>query len=421
MGISKEILKQVLVEQREGFLRKDPGIERKALFEAGLKVRLPHVLVITGLRRCGKSTLLRQIAMKYYEDNDFYYLNFEDERMIGFAAEEFQMILETQMELFGIKKCFLIDEIQQNEGFEWYVRRLSEQGYKFIVTGSNARLLSSEISSKLTGRHTDIYLGPFSFNEYLQYHKVEFQPLDLYKGEKKAGLRKAFEQYLLNGSMPEFMIYGDDEILYRTFEDIILKDIAIRHGITLVRPMRELYHYLISNICRPFSYRTLTKVTGIESPVTIKNYIHYLEQTYFIREVPKFDFSLKKQLVNNKKVYVIDNAFFQKISFQFTSNKGWLLENLVANVLFREGEVYYHQGRYGCDFILKKQKVTEAYQVVYEINEENREREINGLIEAMEMMGLESGYMITADEEDEINESGKKISIVPCWKWLLEG
>jgi uncharacterized protein len=410
----------VLVEQREGFLRKVPGITREALAVTGEKINLPHVIVITGIRRCGKSTLLRQIAGEYFGNTDFYYLNFEDERLIGFPAKEFQDILETQMELFGEKKCFLIDEIQQNEGFEWYVRRLSDQGYKFIITGSNARLLSSEISTKLTGRHADIYLGPFSFREYLDYKGILVQAADIYTAEKKAILKREFEQFLQWGSMPEYTLYQDAEILFRTYEDIVYKDIAVRHGITNVRSMRELYHYLVSNICRPFSFRTLTKVTGIDSPVTVRNYIHYLEKTYFIRQVSKFDFSLKKQLINNKKVYVIDNAFFQKISFQYTGNKGWLLENLVANVLFREGEVFYHQGRYGCDFIIKKTQGSEACQVVYEINDDNREREISGLLEAMDMLGLDSGTVITYDEEGELDKDGRHINLLPCWKWLLK-
>jgi predicted AAA+ superfamily ATPase len=419
VDISKEILRQVLLEQRKGFLRKGAGVQREALGIVEEKLRLPHVLVITGMRRCGKSTLLRQIAQKFYKDEEFFYLNFEDERLMDFPAESFQVILETQLELFGEKKVFMIDEIQQNEGFEMYVRRLGDVGYKFIITGSNARLLSSEISTKLTGRHTDISLYPFSFREYLRFKDMDIAPDDIYLAEKKAVIRKEFEHFLLQGSMPEFTIYQDDEILFRTYEDIIYKDIAVRYGITMVKPMRDLYHYLVSNICRPFSYRTLTKVSGIESPVTIKNYIHHLEQTYFIKQISKFDYSLKKQLINNKKVYVIDNAFFQKISFQYSGNKGWLLENLVAGELFKSGEVYYHQDKQSCDFILKKMQGFEAYQVVFEMNEDSREREIKGLLEAMDYLGLPSGTIITYDEEGELDKDGRHIHLLPCWKWLL--
>ncbi len=384
MGISNDLLKQVLIEQRQGILRKSTGVFRTVLDEIKEKIHLPHVLVITGLRRSGKSTLLRQIIDRFYNDSGFYYLNFEDERLAGFPAASFSTILETQAELFGESRTFLIDEIQQNQGFEAYVRRLTDEGYKFIITGSNANLLSSEISTKLTGRHVDISLSPFSFREYLTFKNVSATQEDIYVGQKRAVIRREFDEYLMQGAMPEFLTYHDDEVIYRIYEDIIFKDIAVRHGITNVKPMRELYHFLVSNMCRPFSYRTLTTVTNIDSPITVKNYIHYLEQTYFISQVGKFDFSLKKQLINNKKIYVIDNAFFQKISFQFSGNKGWLLENLVANVLGKTGE------------------------------------EIAGLTGALKFLGLNEGTIITYDHEEEMSSGNLTLTMIPCWKWLLK-
>lgn len=419
MNISKEILKQVLLEQRQGILRKDRGVPRSALDRLHSKISLPHVLVITGLRRCGKSTLLRQIIHEYFQDSEFYYLNFEDERLSGFPAGSFSSILETQIELFGDKKVFLIDEIQQNPGFESYVRRLSDQGYKFIITGSNATLLSSEISTKLTGRHIDLGLYPFSFREYLRFKDISLQKEDVYLGSKRALIKRNFDEYLLRGGMPEFLVYQDDEIIFRIYEDIIYKDIAVRHGITMIKPMRELYQYLVSNMCRPFSYRTLTRITEIDSPVTIKSYIHYLEQTYFIRQVNKFDFSLKKQLVNNKKAYVIDNVFFQKLSFQYSGNKGWLLENLVASELSKNGELYYFQDKVSCDFILKDDSGFAAYQVAFEMTGTTRIREISGLMSAIKYLGLSSGTIITHDDDEEIVEEGITIKLIPCWKWLL--
>jgi predicted AAA+ superfamily ATPase len=413
------MLKQVLVEQREGILRKNPGISRTLLAQIDSKILLPHVLVIKGLRRCGKSTLLRQIIQKYCQDSDFFYLNFEDERLIDFQAESFSTILEAQIELFGNKKIFLIDEIQQNQGFETYIRRLSDQGYKFIITGSNANLLSSEISTKLTGRHVDLTLYPFSFNEFLTFKKVGINRDDIYIGPQRAVIKREFDHYLLQGGMPEFLVYQDDEIIFRIFEDIIFKDVAVRNGITMVKPMRELYHYLVSNMCRTFSYRTLTSITDIDSPVTIKNYIHYLEQTFFIRLTSKFDFSLKKQIINNKKVYVIDNAFFQKISFQYSGNKGWLLENLVGIELSKTGDLFYYEDKSSCDFILKNTKGFTAYQVAFEMTKTTSEREIKGLVDAMKYLGLNNGTIITYDDENEVIQNGFKITMIPCWKWLI--
>ena len=296
---------------------------------------------------------------------------------------------------------------------------MSDQGYKFIITGSNAALLSSEISTKLTGRHVDLGLYPFSFEEYLRFKDISLQAEDVYLGSKRALIKRNFDEYLFGGGMPEFLVFQDDEIIFRVYEDIIYKDIAIRYGVSMVKPMRELYHYLVSNMCRPFSYRTLTRITEIDSPVTIKNYIHYLEQAYFILQINKFDFSLKKQLVNNKKAYVADNVFFQKLSSQYSGNKGWLLENLVAIELSKNGELYYYQDKVSCDFILKSDEGFSAYQAAFDMTGDKGKREIRGLIAALNYLELSSGTIITYDDEREIMEEGLTINIVPCWKWLL--
>jgi hypothetical protein len=173
-------------------------------------------------------------------------------------------------------------------------------------------------------------------------------------------------------------------------------------------------------MCRPFSYRTLTTVTNIDSPITVKNYIHYLEQTYFISQVGKFDFSLKKQLINNKKFYVIDNAFFQKISFQFSGNKGWLLENLVANVLGKTGELFYFNDKVSCDFIVRNYQGMAAFQVAYDMTGTAYEREIAGLTGALKFLGLNEGTIITYDHEEEMSSDNLTINMIPCWKWLLK-
>src|SRR3989338_10029192 len=165
--ISTDKLKQTLIEQRETILQKTMGIERTILKFLEKKVKLPHVVVLTGLRRSGKSTLLRQLMKKQYDDKDFYYVNFEDERLFNFKAEDFNIIYEALVELFGEKKTFFIDEIQNVHNFENFVRRFYDSGFKFFITGSSAKLLSNEIGTKLTGRHVDIVVKPFSFAEFL--------------------------------------------------------------------------------------------------------------------------------------------------------------------------------------------------------------------------------------------------------------
>ena len=225
--ISKDQLKQVFVEQNEAILKKPLGIERTILKTIEKKVKLPHVVVLTGLRRSGKSTLLRQLMKKQYNDKDFYYVNFEDERLFNFQAENFDMIYEALLELFGEKKTFFIDEIQNITDFESFVRRFYDSGFKFFVTGSSAKLLSKEIGTKLTGRHVDIVVKPFSFREYLDSKDFKFDKHTIFKTNTRAVLKKHFSKFLFDGGMPEYVQYNDSEILIRIYEDIFYNNIFI--------------------------------------------------------------------------------------------------------------------------------------------------------------------------------------------------
>jgi len=420
--LSDEQIKIILVEQREFMLKKEFGIERNILQEVDKKIRLPHVIVLTGLRRGGKSTLLRQIIKKYYSDNNFYYINFEDERLFNFPANEFNKIYESLISLFGNKKTFFIDEIQNIPNFETFVRRFYEMGFKFFITGSSANLLSKELGTKLTGRHVDILVKPFLFDEYLRLKKFILKENDAYKTEERAKINKYFEEYLLRGGMPEYSIYNDAEILSKIYDDIILKDIVSRYKVENVSNLKELYQYVITNFANKFSLNSLKKATKIGSVNTIKKYLYYLEETYFVKIMNKFDYSLKKQLVNDKKIYILDNGFVSIISKKINKDLGWLLENLVFNSLNKEYGIFYYSQRGECDFLLVKNKEIErAIQVCWELTDNNREREIKGLLEAMEEYKLKEGLILTNNQEEEIRIKDKKIKIMPVWKWLLVG
>ncbi len=420
--LSREELKQVLVEQREVILNKPLGIERSIIEKINEYKDLPHVIVFTGLRRVGKSTLLRQIISKHYLDNDFYYINFEDERLFNFKAENFNDIYETLIELYGEKQTFFIDEIQNIKHFETFVRRFYEAGFKFFITGSNANLLSVEIGTKLTGRHLDVIVNPFSFIEYLHFNNVKFSKEMSYKTTSRGRLKKLFSNYLLSGGMPEYLIFSENEILTRIYSDIIIKDIAVRYGVSNLYEMKELFQYLISNFANRFSYTKVTKIVGLGSVNTTKNYLLFLSDTFFISIVNKFDFSIKKQIANEKKIYVIDNGFIPRISTKLTKDKGWLLENLVYNELKKEYVVYYFSNKtFECDFIVEKEKkVTNVIQVCWELTIENKERELKGLIEAMIFFNYSTGLILTHDQEEEILINEKKIYVKPVWKWLLQ-
>lgn len=419
--LSEEQIREILVKQRETILNKEFGIERTILKEIEFKAKLPHVVVLTGLRRSGKSTLLRQLIKNKYKDEDFYYINFEDERLFNFPANEFNKLYEALVSLYGKKKNFFLDEIQNVTNFETFVRRFYEEGFKFFITGSSATLLSKELGTKLTGRHVDIIVRPFSFLEFLKLKEFKIDKHSIYKTESKVEIRKYFDEYLINGGMPEYLVYKDIELLTKIYEDTVLKDIAVRHKIDNIVVLRNLYSILISNFANKFSFNSLIKVTEINSVNTIKKFINYLEETYFAKTISKFDYSLKKQLVNNKKFYIIDNGFIGVLSKKFTKDKGWLLENFVFNYLSKDKDIFYYSNKNECDFLLvKNKKVINAIQVCYELNEDNKEREISGLKEAMKEYKLKKGLILTNNQEEEFRIEGKIIEIIPIWKLLLK-
>jgi len=418
---NKDQFKYILADQRAAILNKPLGIERVLLADVDKTIKLPHVVVITGLRRVGKSTLMRQIIQKYYADQRFYYINFEDERLFKFKTEDFNLLYEALIELYGEQKTFFIDEIQNIEHFENFVRRFYDANFKFFITGSNANLLSREISTKLTGRHFDITVRPFSLREYLSMQNVIFEKEMLYNTIERMKIKSHFQDYLVNGGMPEYLIYKEPEILSRIYEDIVIKDIAVRYNIANLFEMRDVFLYLITNTANKFSFNKLKTVSGIGSITTIKNYIHYLAETFFIQVINKFDYSLKKRLVNDKKSYVIDNGFFNVLSTKITTDIGWLLENLVGNVLSETTKLYYFSDKYECDFVIQQDNlVTTAIQVTNAISENNEKREYSGLLGALKTFNLKEGLILTNDQEAISEIDGKTIHIKPVWKWILE-
>lgn len=418
--MNKEVLKQILFEQRKDFLKKGIGVSREKLTEAEKFLQLPHIYVISGIRRCGKSTFLRQIAHTFYNDKDFYFINFEDERLFNFNASDFNLVLETQNELWGSQKTFIIDEIQNVDKFELFLRRLTDSGYKFIVSGSNADLLSGEMATKITGRYIETKLNPFNFREFLNYHRISTDINDVFDTENKAKISANFEKYINSGGMPEYNKFKMAEIITRMYEDILIKDIAVRYGITNIVALRELSRYVVSNFGRRFSYNSLQKALGFGSVNTVKSYLSYLENAFLLKIVSKYDHSLKKQLSNEKKTYIIDSAIIKLVSNQLTEDRGRLLENIVAQHLAVDNQIYYFSDKYECDFIsMDNHKNIAAYQVTYILNETNREREIKGLVEAMDFFGINKGTIITMSQSEEIKLSKKQITVLPAWRVLL--
>jgi uncharacterized protein len=379
------------------------------------------IVIISGIRRCGKSTLLSQI--RHDNDEKDYYMNFDDERLIHFSVEHFQLLHETFIELFGVQKTFYFDEIQNIPGWERFVRRLHDEGCKVFITGSNASMLSRELGTHLTGRFVQIELFPFSFSEFLSFKLFVWKESDLFSTEGRAMLIDYFNDYFQSGGFPLFLKEGSDDYLKSLYESILYRDVLVRNKLVNEKELLELVNYLASNVSKLTSFNGLTKVAGVKNATTIRNYISFLQDTYLIFQVSKFDFSLKKQIQNLKKTYFIDNALVRRLGFMFSEEKGRLLENIVfLELRRRKFEVFYHHNRFECDFVIRQgNAIVQAIQVCYTFdNNETKKREIKGILDAMNTYNLKEGVILLYDSaEEKINDDGKVIRVLPVWKWMI--
>jgi len=401
-------LQEISISQKQLLDQQEFGQKRQIL--PNLPDIQSHALVVSGIRRCGKSTLLRQFV--YNLDRLFFYLNFDDIRLASFTNEDFALI-DIIIADSGAKLIFF-DEIQSAENWELYVRQKLDQGFQVVITGSNASLLSRELGSRLTGRHISKELFPFSYSEFCQFFKLE------------TGSESLME-YLEKGGFPEYLKTGNPDILAQLQSDILYRDIAVRYGIRDTTSLRQLFLYLLSNFSQLFSPSKLTGVLNVKSPTTVLEYISYFEASYLVNLLPCFSWSLKAQSLAPKKIYVCDTGLIKTGSLSFTKNHGALLENFVYNC-FRNSQnsfdalgniqIFYYAGKSGgeCDFIIKDHDTTKCIQVCWELNPDNQDREINGLLDAMEFFNLDEGEIITFNSEDLILTRGKKIRVIPAWK-----
>jgi hypothetical protein len=416
--INKKILKQIIIQQKNVGLPVEETVKRGILSDVLQWFKDNRIIILTGIRRSGKSTLLKQIMQN---KTDYCYVNFEDERFIDFRANEFEQLNEVLVEIYGSPKIYFFDEIQSVDKFEAFVRRIQDQGKKIVITGSNATLLSKEMGTKLTGRYKPFEVYPFSFAEYLSFRKVKPKKEWCYITEKKVELIKLFEDYINKGGMPEYLKNNDTEYIKTMYENILYKDIIARYSIRKQKILKELVSILVNNIASLFTYNSLKKDLGLANSITVKEYISYLSNSYLFFELQKFDFSIRKQMNLPKKIYIIDLIFSQVLGMNFSANKGKMLENVVFIELKRRNkEVYYYSNKNECDFLIKEgTKVAEAVQVCYDLNKSNKEREISGLLEAMNKFKLKKGVVLTHEQEEELKINGKKIKILPAWKWML--
>jgi len=405
-------LEEIVNDQREVFHGKDKGVERLIDFDRYIKTK--QIVILSGIRRSGKSTLLKQFSDKL--QGDFYYINFDDERLIDFDVSDFDSLL-TVWKKSHQSKNILIDEIQNIEKWERFIRRIYEEGYKIFITGSNAKLLSSELSTHLTGRYFKIEVYPFSFKECLIFNNIDFKKAS---SSNRIKIMKAFDDYLVSGGFPDFIKYKDEEFLKRTYEDVVYKDIITRFGIKEVASFRRVSSFVFSNFTKKIGYKKIAENLEIKSPISVRDYIGFLQESYLIFELFKYDYSLKKQFVSDKKAYVIDNGMRSVVSFSFSEDKGRLLENLIYIELRRRGRnVFFDKGKNECDFLIEeKGKIIEAIQVCYSLNDGNQEREVAGLVESLKKNNLKKGTIINYSDEKVINYDGFTVNIIPAINFL---
>lgn len=414
------ILRQKL--EKERFL-KAPLVERDISEKFAKHIQQDIIKVITGARRCGKS-VFSIMALRGFP---FGYVNLDEKELT--EAKNYDEILKYVIEIYGDIKYLFLDEVQNLEKWELWINSLQRRGYNLVITGSNAKLLSRELATHLTGRYIATELFPFSFKEFMRAVGFEFK--EEYTQEEKGKILHQLKKYLEMGGFPEVVVKGFDySYLQSLFDSIIFKDIVKRYKIRYSDDLYNLAKYLISDFSKEASFTNIKKMLNFGSVHTVQNYVRFLEETYLIFSIDRFSFKQKEQIKSPKKIYAIDTGLINSIAFQFSNNLGRFMENAVAVELLRRisfntvhRELYYWKDNAGreVDFVIKVgTKITHVIQVCYDMEDfETKERELKALVNASKELQCDSMLVITWDYEGEDEVDGKKILYVPLWKWLM--
>jgi uncharacterized protein len=393
-------IQSIVESQRDALDARPEGLERDVL--ASLPDIRTHALVVSGIRRGGKSTLLHQFVLK--RERPFFHLNFDDIRLASFTTADYGL-LDSVIASTGSDLLFF-DEIQDAPQWERYVRQKLDEGLQVLLTGSNASLLSRELGSALTGRHLQRELFPFSFSEFLRFT------------ERSAGI-DSLERYLRLGGFPEYLRNGIPETVEQLQQDILSRDIAVRFNIRDDRSLRRLYLWLLSNAGNLVSPSRLTGVVGSKSPTTVLEYLAHLESAWMLHSVPRFAWSAKAQALAPRKIYAEDLAFIELSSLSSSDDVGRRLENMVFLELRRNTNrvFYFSQNDRECDFVVNPSRDgAVCIQVCWDLNADTEDREFGGLREAMDFFAADTGYILTANQEDQAVRDGRTVAILPVWQ-----
>ena len=416
-------MKNIVLKQRaeRDDLASRPYYTRKHIQDVAPYLEANVIKLITGPRRAGKSVYALQIL----SGKNYAYLNFDDTQLLGAFDED--AVMQALAEVYPGYEYLLLDEVQNLDSWDAWVSKLSRRGVNLVITGSNANLLSSEMSTFLTGRYVEIQILPFSMEETLKYRAA---PINAKLPDEKAKLFIEMEDYLKKGGYPEIVKNREIEQAYLTalFDSIILKDVAQRHKIRKITELYDLADYLISNYSNPLSYNEIAEELSLGSVTTVKKFCGYLAEPYLFFYLPRYNNKLKEMKKAPRKVYVVDNGFIYTRSFELSSNNGRQFENMVFIELLRRGydlkkSLFYYRTSNDkeVDFVTRDgRKVTSLIQVSYDISmAKTREREFDALIRASEELKCDDLLLITWDQDDILSYKNKTIRVLSIQKWGL--
>ena len=422
--MDKQILKQILRDNQQEVVRYK--IEPRELIIDDFPC-----CVLVGVRRSGKSYMLyqqiQQLLINGKQWDDILYLNFEDERLENFTAEDFNRLLECHQEMYGKRPMLFLDEIQNIDGWERFARRMADEKYTIYITGSNAKMLSGEINSALGGRFLTYEVYPYSFREYVNVHRVSVLPNDIISTEGRSAVVRLFNEYLHNGGLPaSALLPAKRNYLSSVFQKIYLGDIIARNNITNIAGIRLMIRKIAESVCRPISFNRinnlLSSVGGKLSLATTIKYVEYCEDAWLLMKLKNYTACLADK-ESNCKYYFIDNGI---LNLFLIDKDSMLLENLVAMQLFRKyghdmsnERVFFYNDNFEVDFYIPEDAL--AIQVCYSLSdEETLQREVNALKKLPKRLDCNRRLIITFDEETSFSDEYGTIEVVPAWKWLLE-
>jgi hypothetical protein len=423
MTIARNILKQVLLDNQK-------DVEKYNIFYRDYDLDSFPLMVFVGVRRSGKSFLLFQKIRKMLKDghkwDEMLYLDFEDSRLEGFTADDFNLILECHQEMYGMRPMLFLDEIQNVDGWQKFARNLADKKYSVFITGSNAKMLSKDIMSALGGRYLPTEVYPLDFKEYLKSKNIKFDNLSLTATESKALFMKAYNEYFTWGGLPEAInLPVKRNYLSSVFQKIYLGDIVQRNGIANQRLLQLMVKKIAESVMQPVSYTRITKilssVAGKISIPTVSGYLQYSEDAWLLLRLRNIASAFAER-ETNCKYYFIDNGL---LSLQLINCETILLENIVALSLFRKyghdadnERVFFYNRNIEIDFYVPDDEL--AIQVSYSIADSSTlKREAGALEKLPKVHPCRRRVIITYDEETTLTDQFGIIEVIPCWKWML--